>query len=63
MKLLATAIGAALVPGQAFAHPGHAIDAGTGLAHVVTDPFHLSLLVLAAALAYGARHAIRRLAR
>ena len=63
MKILATAVGTVAVPGQAFAHPDHSIDAGLGLAHVVTDPFHLSLLALAAALAYGARHAIRRLAR
>ena len=63
MRILAIAGAAVLVAGQAFAHPDHSIEPGIGLAHVVTDPFHLSLLVLAAVIAYGSRHAIRRLAR
>ena len=49
MTKLATAIATLIVPTLAAAHPDHLGDAAPGLAHFLTDPFHVGLIVLAVA--------------
>lgn len=51
------------VAGSAGAHPDHLGPNGPGLLHLVTDPYHVGLMVLAVALAFGLRRALRRRAR
>ncbi len=63
MKNLALTALAVVAPGVVWAHPEHAVDSTAGLAHLVTDPFHLSLIALAIALATGVRLVTRRLRR
>ena len=53
----------ALLATEAQAHPDHAGESAAGLSHLVTDPFHLSLIALAVGLAVGARLMLRRFSR
>ena len=43
MTRITTTIGAVLVPGLAAAHPDHTTGGDFGLAHFLTDPFHVAL--------------------
>ncbi len=60
MTKFSVVIGAALVPGVAFAHPGHAAGGAWDLGHYLTDPFHLALTVGAVLLVLGVRRSLRR---
>lgn len=60
MKNLATTLGIALAPGVALAHPDHLADGGYGLAHLLTDPYHLALSVAAVAAFVVLRRAAAR---
>ena len=46
MQRLAISIGAVLAPITASAHPDHSAGGAVGLAHYVTDPFHIATGVL-----------------
>lgn len=43
MSKIAITIGAVLVPGVGVAHPEHFSRGGFGVAHYLTDPFHVAL--------------------
>lgn len=63
MTRIAAILGASLLPAVAAAHPDHLSEgAGRafGLAHLLTDPFHVGLAVGAVALALGLRTGLRR---
>ena len=63
MARIATAllltIGVALAPGLAAAHPDHA-SGGFGIAHYMTDPFHLGLSVAGVLLFLAVGRSVRR---
>lgn len=46
--------------GTAGAHPDHLGSGGSGWGHLVTDPYHVGLIVLALGAALGVRRALRR---
>lgn len=48
MRRLATLAGVVLTATAAGAHPDHVGGSGVGLAHYVSDPFHLATGILAA---------------
>jgi hydrogenase/urease accessory protein HupE len=56
-------VAAIAIPGSASAHPEHLADLSPGLMHLLTDPFHLSLMVVVTGLAFGLRWLMRRAAR
>ncbi len=60
MSKLAIAIGAVLIPAAAAAHPGHASGGDFGLAHFVTDPFHVALTAAAVLLFLAVRRSLLR---
>jgi hydrogenase/urease accessory protein HupE len=63
MTRFAAILGASLLPAVASAHPDHVSESAGhtyGLAHLLTDPFHVGLAVVAVALAFGLRRALAR---
>ena len=60
MSKLAITIGSVLIPGAASAHPGHASGGDFGLAHFVTDPFHVASTAAAVLLFLALRRSLFR---
>ncbi len=60
MSKLAITIWALLIPGAAAAHPEHASGGGFGLAHFMTDPFHVALTAAAVLLFLAVRRSLLR---
>jgi len=54
------ALASALVPGLALAHPDHVSEAGHGLGHLLTDPFHLATAAAAVAAFFVLRRTLLR---
>ncbi len=53
-RTLSTILILAATAGSAFAHPGdHAFSLIGSLAHLLTEPDHLAMMIVAAAAAYG----------
>jgi hypothetical protein len=60
MTKIQLAIAVLLAPGVAAAHPDHGSSAGLGIVHLLTDPFHLSLVGGAVLLFFAARRNLLR---
>ena len=60
MKNPALIVAVLVIPGAASAHPDHLTEVSAGLMHLLTDPFHLSLMVVVTGLAFGLRWLMRK---
>lgn len=59
MTRISITLAAILAPGVAAAHPDHFSGGHFGLAHFLTDPFHVGLAVAAVVLAVALRRSLR----
>ena len=60
MRNFTTALGAALMPASAIAHPDHSTAETFGLGHLLTDPFHVALALGALLLFLVVRRSVVR---
>jgi len=63
LKFFALTSSITLIADSALAHGDHSSEAASSLPHLLSDPVHLTLIVLAGALAFGASRLSRRLSR